>query len=125
MACRRPETTRPRTLLNVSANWDWRWIRWREYMGFRARRKTWKVQLLCTNPAGGRRRRSRKEIRKTGRPSGRPFTMVPMPDAAEQLQRIYLAGFELQTFDRYPNAVGLIKGGCIALVRPAANGLEL
>ncbi len=26
-----------------------------------------------------------------------------MPDPAEQLQRIYLAGFELQTFDRFPN----------------------
>jgi hypothetical protein len=48
-----------------------------------------------------------------------------MPDPAEQLQRIYVAGFELQTFDRYPNAIGLIKGGCIALVRPAANGLEM
>jgi hypothetical protein len=48
-----------------------------------------------------------------------------MADAAEQLQRIYLAGFELQTFDRYPNAVGVMKGGCIALLRPSANGLEL
>lgn len=48
-----------------------------------------------------------------------------MPDPAEQLQRIYLAGFELQAFDRYPNAVGVVKGGCIALLRPAMNGLEL
>jgi hypothetical protein len=48
-----------------------------------------------------------------------------MPDPAEQLQKIYIAGFELQTFDRYPNAVGVIKGGCIALVRSAPNGLEL
>jgi hypothetical protein len=48
-----------------------------------------------------------------------------MADAAEQLQRIYIAGFELQTFDRYPNAVGVIKGGCIALLRPTPNGLEL
>ena len=48
-----------------------------------------------------------------------------MPDPAEQLQKIYVAGFELQTFERYPNAVGVIKGGCIALLRPATNGLEL
>jgi hypothetical protein len=48
-----------------------------------------------------------------------------MPDPAEQLQRIYLAGFELQTFDRYPNAVGAIKGGCIALLQPTPIGLQM
>lgn len=46
-------------------------------------------------------------------------------DPAEQLQRIYLAGFELQTFDRYPNAVGVMRGGCIALLRSTPNGLEI
>jgi len=44
---------------------------------------------------------------------------------AEQLQRIYLAGFELQTFDRYPNAVGVVRDGCIALLRSTPNGLEI
>jgi hypothetical protein len=48
-----------------------------------------------------------------------------MPDPAEQLQRIYLAGFELQTFDRYPNAVGVIRDGCIALLRSTPGGLQL
>jgi len=48
-----------------------------------------------------------------------------MPDSAEQLQRIYAAGFELQTFDRYPNAVGVIRDGCIALLRSTPNGLEI
>ncbi|HKD86632.1 MAG TPA: hypothetical protein VKB58_17925 [Terriglobales bacterium] len=48
-----------------------------------------------------------------------------MPDPAEQLQRIYLAGFELQTFDRYPNAVGVIRDGCIALLRPTPTGLQM
>ncbi len=48
-----------------------------------------------------------------------------MPDSAEQLQRIYLAGFELQTFDRYPNAVGVIRDGCIALLRASPVGLQL
>ena len=36
-----------------------------------------------------------------------------------------LAGFELQIFDRYPNAIGVIRDGCIALVRSTPTGLEL
>jgi hypothetical protein len=46
-------------------------------------------------------------------------------DAAEQLQRIYLAGFELQTFERYPNAVGVVRDGCIALLRATPGGLQM
>lgn len=48
-----------------------------------------------------------------------------MPDPAEQLQRLYLAGFELQTFDRYANSVGVIRDGCIALLRATPVGLEM
>jgi hypothetical protein len=48
-----------------------------------------------------------------------------MPDPAEQLQRIYLAGFELQTFDRYPNTIGIIRDGCIALLRSTPTGLQM
>ena len=48
-----------------------------------------------------------------------------MPDPAEQLQRLYLAGFELQTFERYANSVGVIRDGCIALLRPTPVGLEI
>jgi hypothetical protein len=48
-----------------------------------------------------------------------------MPDPAEQLQRIYLAGFEIQIFERYPNAVGVLKDGCIALLRSTPSGLEM
>lgn len=48
-----------------------------------------------------------------------------MPDPAEQLQRLYLAGFDLQTFERYPNSVGVLRDGCIALLRPAPTGLEM
>lgn len=47
-----------------------------------------------------------------------------MPDPAEQLQRIYLAGFEVQTFERYPAAVGVIRDGCIALLRATPVGLQ-
>lgn len=48
-----------------------------------------------------------------------------MPDPAKQLQTIYMAGFEIQTFERFPNTVGLLKGHCIALVQPTAEGLKL
>lgn len=48
-----------------------------------------------------------------------------MPDPAEQLQRIYLAGFELATFDRYPNAVGVARDGCIALLRSTPVGMQM
>ncbi len=48
-----------------------------------------------------------------------------MPDPAEQLQRLYAAGFELETFERYPNSVGVIRDGCIALLRSAPGGLEM
>ncbi|HEY4933737.1 MAG TPA: hypothetical protein VII23_19405 [Terriglobales bacterium] len=48
-----------------------------------------------------------------------------MADPAEQLQRLYLDGFELQTFERYPNSVGVLRDGCIALLRATPTGLEL
>jgi hypothetical protein len=48
-----------------------------------------------------------------------------MPDPAEQLQRIYLAGFELQTFDRFPKCVGAVRNGCIALLVPSIGGLQI
>src|SRR5580693_6613219 len=46
-------------------------------------------------------------------------------DSAEQLQRLYLAGFELQTFDRYPKCVGVIRDNCIALLVPGVDGLQV
>ncbi len=48
-----------------------------------------------------------------------------MPDPAEQLQRIYLAGFELQTFERYANAIGVLRNGCIALLTSTPVGLQV
>ena len=48
-----------------------------------------------------------------------------MPDPAEQLQRLYLEGFELQAFDRYPNSIGVLRDGCIALLRATPTGLEM
>lgn len=46
-------------------------------------------------------------------------------DPSEILQSIYLAGFELQTFDRFPRAVGVTKGNCIALLEPDGSGLRM
>jgi hypothetical protein len=48
-----------------------------------------------------------------------------MPDPAQQLQRLYLAGFELQTFERYPRAVGVIREEVIALLEPTPEGLRM
>jgi hypothetical protein len=48
-----------------------------------------------------------------------------MPDSAEQLQRIYLAGFELQTFDRFPKCVGVVRDNCVALLVPSIDGLQM
>lgn len=48
-----------------------------------------------------------------------------MPDSAEQLQNLYLAGFELQTFDRFPKAIGVLRDGCIAFLVPGPDGLQV
>jgi hypothetical protein len=48
-----------------------------------------------------------------------------MPDSAEQLQRIYFAGFELQTFERYPKCIGVVRDNCIALLVPGVDGLQI
>jgi len=47
-----------------------------------------------------------------------------VPDPAKQLEAIYLAGFEIETFERYPNSLGLRKGNCIALVQASPDGLK-
>jgi hypothetical protein len=46
-------------------------------------------------------------------------------DSAEQLQRIYVAGFELQTFDRYPKCIGVLRDNCVALLVPGVDGLQI
>jgi hypothetical protein len=48
-----------------------------------------------------------------------------MPDSAEQLQRIYLAGFELQTFERFPKCIGVVRDNCVALLVPGVDGLQI
>lgn len=46
-------------------------------------------------------------------------------DPSACLQRIYLEGFELQIFDRYPKLIGVTKGNCIALLVPGADSLQV
>jgi hypothetical protein len=48
-----------------------------------------------------------------------------MPDSAEQLQHIYLAGFALQTFERYPKCIGVMRDNCVALLVPGVDGLQI
>jgi hypothetical protein len=48
-----------------------------------------------------------------------------LPDPAEQLQRLYLAGFDLQTFDRFPKCIGVVRDNCIALLVPGSEGLQV
>ena len=48
-----------------------------------------------------------------------------MPDSAEQLQRLYLAGFELQTFERFPKCIGVTRDNCVALLVAGVDGLQV
>ncbi len=48
-----------------------------------------------------------------------------MADSAEQLQRLYIAGFELQTFERFPKCIGVMREGCVALLVPGVDGLQI
>jgi hypothetical protein len=48
-----------------------------------------------------------------------------MPDPAEQLHRLYMAGFEFEVFDRFPKCVGVVRDQCIAILVPDPNGLQM
>jgi hypothetical protein len=43
----------------------------------------------------------------------------------EQLQRLYMAGFELETFERFPKAIGVLREGYIAFLVPGPEGLQI
>src|SRR6478735_7522428 len=46
-------------------------------------------------------------------------------DSAEQLQRLYVAGFDLQTFERFPKAIGVLRDNCLAFLVPGPDGLQI
>jgi len=58
-------------------------------------------------------------------PSASKLDDPHMADPAEQLQRLYMAGFEFETFDRFPKCVGVVRDQCIAMLVPDPNGLQI
>ena len=46
-------------------------------------------------------------------------------DASQQLARLYQAGFDIQTFERFPRSVGVVRDNCIALLEATPEGLKL
>lgn len=48
-----------------------------------------------------------------------------MKDPAEQLQALYVAGFDLEQFERYPKAIGIVREECMVLLVPGPDGLQL
>jgi len=48
-----------------------------------------------------------------------------MPDPAEQLARIYQAGFDITQLELYPGAAAVVRDEVIALLRPTPSGLEM
>jgi len=47
-------------------------------------------------------------------------------DPAEQLQALYVAGFDLEQFERYPKAIGIVRGECMVLLVPGGpEGLQM
>jgi hypothetical protein len=46
-------------------------------------------------------------------------------DPAEQLQQLYVAGFDLQTFERFPKAIGVLRDNCIAFLVPGPDGMQI
>ena len=50
---------------------------------------------------------------------------VAAVDSAEQLQRLYAAGFDLETFERFPKAIGVVRDNCIAFLVPGPEGLQI
>jgi hypothetical protein len=48
-----------------------------------------------------------------------------MADPAEILQQLYISGFELQTFEQFPRAIGVVRADCVALLVPGGQGLQV
>ena len=46
-------------------------------------------------------------------------------DPSQQLARLYQAGFDIQTFERFPRTVGVVRDNCIALLETTPDGLKI
>src|SRR4051794_41840648 len=48
-----------------------------------------------------------------------------MSDPAEILQRLYVAGFDLHTFERFPSMLGVSRGEVMAMLQSSAQGFHV
>ena len=46
-------------------------------------------------------------------------------DPSSQLARLYQAGFDVQTLERFPRAVAVVRDNCIALLEATPDGLKI
>jgi len=46
-------------------------------------------------------------------------------DPSQQLARLYQAGFDVQTLERFPRSVAVLRDNCVALLEPTPDGLKL
>ena len=46
-------------------------------------------------------------------------------DPSQQLARLHQAGFDIQTFERFPRSVGVVRDNCIALLEATPDGLKI
>ena len=46
-------------------------------------------------------------------------------DPSQQLAHLYQAGFDIQTLERFPRSVAVLRDNCIALLETTPDGLRL
>ncbi|HVO80498.1 MAG TPA: hypothetical protein VMT28_07195 [Terriglobales bacterium] len=46
-------------------------------------------------------------------------------DPSQQLARLYQAGFDVQTFERFPRSVAVVRDNCVALLETTPEGLKI
>ena len=46
-------------------------------------------------------------------------------DPSSQLARLYQSGFDVQTFERFPRSVAVVRDNCVALLEATPEGLKI
>ena len=46
-------------------------------------------------------------------------------DPSQQLARLYQSGFDIQTFERFPRSVAVVRDNCVALLEATPEGLKI
>jgi len=44
---------------------------------------------------------------------------------SQQLARLYQSGFDIQTFERFPRSVAVVRDNCVALLEATPDGLKI